>query len=71
MCFRVKYYPGGQIERHKERLVAKGYSQIEGIDFAETFSPVLFHKTLRCTISLAAMKQMQIHQMDVETTFLN
>jgi hypothetical protein len=69
--FKVKINKNGEIERYKARLVAKGYSQKEGIDYIETFAPVLKYKSLRILLSIAAIKDMEVKQMDVETAFLN
>jgi hypothetical protein len=69
--YKVKINKNGEIERYKARLVAKGYSQKEGIDYNETFAPVLKYKSLRILLSLAAIKDMEVKQMDVETAFLN
>jgi hypothetical protein len=56
---------------HKARLVAKGYSQIEGVDFLETFAPMAKFNTIRCILTLGASLDLEIHQMDVKTAFLN
>ncbi len=69
--YRVKLNKNGEVERYKARLVAKGYSQKEGIDYNETFAPVLKYKSLRILLSIAAIKDMEVKQMDVETAFLN
>jgi len=53
------------------RFVAKGFSQKEGIDYEETFSPVARYTSIRAVISLVAQMGWQIHQMDVKTAFLN
>ena len=69
--FRHKIGEDGSIERHKARLVAQGYSQKQGQDYEETFSPVVRFESIRTVVALAAQKGLQIHQMDVETAFLN
>jgi hypothetical protein len=69
--FRTKRDGSGHIVRHKARLVAKGYSQVEGVDFNETFAPVAKFTTIRCMLAIGAAMDLEIHQMDVKTTFLN
>ena len=69
--FKHKINKDGEIERYKARLVAKGYSQKEGIDYTETFAPVLKYKSLRILLAIAAIQDMEVKQMDVETAFLN
>nr|GFB98404.1 retrovirus-related Pol polyprotein from transposon TNT 1-94 [Tanacetum cinerariifolium] len=56
--------------RNKSRLVAKGYSQKEGVDFEESFAPVARLQAVRLFIAYAAYKSFTIYQMDVKTTFL-
>ena len=68
--FKVKVGENG-VERFKSRLVAKGYSQKYGIDYCETFSPVVRLTSLRTMLAYAVKNDMFIHQMDVETAFLN
>ena len=60
-----------QVERYKERLVAKGYNQQEGIDFKETFSPVSTKDSLRIIMDIVAHFNFKLHHMDVRKTFLN
>ena len=69
--FKVKNKPDGTIERFKARVVAKGYSQKPGLDFSETFAPVVRLNTLRSLLAFAVKKKLIIHQMDVNTAFLN
>ena len=69
--FKVKHNGEGKVVRFKSRLVAKGYSQRHGIDFEETFSPVVRFSSIRTLLALAVQKDMIVHQMDVVTAFLN
>jgi hypothetical protein len=69
--FAVKLNPDGTEERKKVRLTAQGFAQREGIDYNETYAPVLNYHTLRAILALAAAGDWEIHQIDVETAFLN
>ncbi len=69
--FRTKKDASGHIVRHKAKLVAKGYSQVEGVDFNETFAPVAKFTTIRCMLAIGSAMDLEIHQMDVKTAFLN
>ena len=59
------------MHRHKARLVNCGFNQVAGIDFEETFSPILIITSLRATIDVAAYLNLYIHQIDIKTAFLN
>ncbi|KAL4387188.1 hypothetical protein GQ457_09G029600 [Hibiscus cannabinus] len=69
--YRVKLNSDGSINKHKARLVVKGYSQEFGVDFTETFAPVARFDTIRLLIALAAHKSWEIYQLDVKSAFLN
>nr|GEV37413.1 copia protein [Tanacetum cinerariifolium] len=61
----------GGVLKNKARLVVRGYRQEEGIDFEETFAPVVRLEAIRIFITYAAHKNMTVYQMDVKTVFLN
>ena len=68
---RIKRGEDGAMGRFKARLVAQGYSQIKGTDYDKVFSPVARHTSLRSLLALANAHDLEIHQMDVKTAFLN
>lgn len=68
--FKSKTNEDGHIIRYKARLVAKGCSQKPGIDYSETFSPVVRYNSIRFLMSLAVRYDLKIHQMDAVTAFL-
>jgi hypothetical protein len=59
----------GEVVRNKTRLVAQGYSQIEGIDYEETFSPVAHLEAIRILLAFSVAKGFKLHQMDVKSAF--
>ena len=69
--YKVKRKADGSIERFKARLVAKGFHQQEGVDFHETFSPVIRHSTIRIILSLAVTNHWQLQQVDIQNAFLH
>ena len=58
-------------EKYKTRLVAKGYSQVEGVDYNDVFSPVVKHTSIRVLLVLVASHDLELEQMDVKTAFLH
>jgi hypothetical protein len=69
--FKNKLNEDGQVTRNKARLVCKGYAQIEGIDFEETFSPVAKMEAIHFILDYACSKNVKVYQMDVKSAFLN
>lgn len=61
----------GKIFKHKARLVCKGYSQVEGIDFEEIFAPVARLEAIRMFLAYSTYTGYKVYQMDVKSTFLN
>ncbi|KAE8237380.1 hypothetical protein A4X06_0g9247 [Tilletia controversa] len=69
--YKVKTDPEGRAIRKKSRLVAQGYTQVEGIDYDETFAPVARLSALRMMVTLAVQLGLRLHGMDVKTAYLN
>ncbi|KAL4036983.1 hypothetical protein IC575_000564 [Cucumis melo] len=69
--FSLKYKADGTLDRHKAKLVAKGFSQTYGIDYPETFSPIAKLNTVRVLLSVAGNKDWSMYQLDVKNAFLN
>ena len=67
---RVKTNEKGEVEKFKARVVAKGFSQVEGVDFDQTFSPTVRFEGIRQMVALGTSRGMKMHQMDVTTAFL-
>ena len=67
---RRKLLPGGKLDKLKARIVAKGFTQREGIDYDETYSPTVRFGSVRLMVAAAAAGGMHTHQMDVTTAFL-
>jgi hypothetical protein len=61
----------GEVVRNKARLIAQRYSQVEGLDFEETFAPVARLDAIRILLAFAASKGFKLYQMNVKNAFLN
>ncbi|CAN6244898.1 unnamed protein product [Urochloa humidicola] len=69
--FKHKFQADGTLECYKACWVLRGFTQRPGIDFDETFSPVVKPATVRTVLSLALSRQWPIHQLDVKNAFLH
>jgi hypothetical protein len=69
--FKNKQGEDDEVVRNKAHLVAQGYSQVEGLDFRETFAPVAHLEAIRILLAFIASKGFKLYQMDVRSAFLN
>nr|GEV01052.1 zinc finger, CCHC-type [Tanacetum cinerariifolium] len=69
--FKRKMKVDGTVDKFKARLVIQGFRQKEGIDYFDTYAPVVRITTIRLLLDLVAIQNLVIHQMDVKTAFLN
>ena len=69
--FRNKTDEEGNVIRNKARLVAQGYSQMEGVDYNEKFAPVARMESIRILLALSCQLKFNLYQIDVKTAFLN
>ncbi|KAD3336335.1 hypothetical protein E3N88_31854 [Mikania micrantha] len=69
--FKRKMKADGSIDKYKARLVIKGFRQKEGVDYFDTYSPVTRITSIRLVLTIAALRNLEVHQMDVKTAFLN
>ena len=67
---RKKLNPDGTVDKYKARCVAKGFNQREGVDYGDTFYPIVRHESIRMMMAAAASENLHAHHMDVTTTFL-
>ena len=69
--YKLKLATDGHIARYKARVVAKGFRQKPGLDYYDTYAPVMYYRTLRALLSIAATQDLEIKQFDITTAFLN
>jgi hypothetical protein len=69
--FKKKLRPDDTVDKYKERLVGKGYTQKKGEDFFDTYSPIVRLTIIHVLLTLSTSLRILIHQMDVKTYFLN
>eukprot|EP00253_Pinus_taeda_P009757 PITA_09757 len=69
--YKTKYGPDGKVDKHKARLVVKGFLQVEGIDYTETFFPIDKMNSIHLVLSFFASFKWEVHKMDVKSTFLH
>jgi hypothetical protein len=69
--FKHKFHSYGTLSRYKARWVVRGYSQRSGVDYEETFSPVIKPATIRSVLSIVVSRSWPIHQLDVKNAFLH
>jgi len=70
LIFKKKRGADGEVNRHKARLVVRGFTQRLGIDYAETYAPVIRYELVRFLLSLAAKEDFELMQFDIKTAFL-
>ncbi|KAL3506653.1 hypothetical protein ACH5RR_032035 [Cinchona calisaya] len=69
--FKTKYDTDCSVQKYKFKLVARGYSQQQGIDFDETFSPIAHFEIVKTILAMAAQLKWKVYQFDIKSAFLN
>lgn len=69
--FKLKQHPAGSIDKHKARVVARGFTQQHGIDYHNTFSPVVKPATVRLILDLVVSRGWHLRQIDIRNAFLH
>ena len=68
---RRKHGPDGSVQKYKARIVAQGFTQVEGLDYDQTFAPVIKLSTFHAILAITVQQNPTIHQMDVKAAYLN
>eukprot|EP00253_Pinus_taeda_P025919 PITA_25919 len=68
--YKVKQAVDGSVEKHKAIFIARGFSEVEGIDYDDNFASVIGYSSIRSMLALSSQMDWKIHQMDVKTEFL-
>jgi hypothetical protein len=69
--YENKMNENGKVIRNKAKLICKGYDQVEGVDYGETFAPVAILEAIRMFLAFSSYRKFKVYQMDVKSTFLN
>jgi len=69
--FWTKVAVDGRTYKYKARLVEKGFSQVQGVDYHETFAPVAKMDSIRLVLEISASKHWEVHHMDVNSAFIH
>ena len=69
--FRIKQGPDGSIQKYKVCVIMQGFSQVEGLDYDQTFAPVMKFASFHAALAIAAKCDWEVHQMDVKAAYLN
>lgn len=69
--YKIKQKPDGTVDRYKDRLVAKGYHQVHGVDYLDSFSLMAKIVTVRLLIALSTFRGWPLHQIDINNAFLH
>lgn len=69
--YKAKLKPNGSLERLKASIVAKGFNKVNGVDFSETFSPIIKRASIRVVLTIAVVKRWELRQLDVKNAFLH
>ena len=68
---RTKFNLDGSIFKHRARLVVKGFAQVTGVDYSDTFSLVARHDIIRLLLALAGQKEWKVYHLDIKFAFVN
>ncbi len=69
--FKVKRLPDGSVDKYKGRIIAQGFSQVQGIHYNEVFAPTARMAAVHMVLAIAAMEDLELETVDVSTAFLN